>query len=559
MLKSLLIHNFALIDSLTIDFEKGLSILTGETGAGKSVLIGTLSLLEGARTDVSRLREKDKKGIVEAVFTPSSFCHLKPLFEHECMQWDDNELILRREVNPQGRSRIFVNDSPVSLKQLTALGCRLIDIHSQHSNLMLADSGFRLKIIDLFSDNNSLLTEYRETFKHYASLRAKLKKAKTDMIEAQTRHKVLEMQLQRLQSLSPKLSEVESLEKEQELLSMAESLAFNLGNASSALSQGDDSAVERLEEALDSLRQVNLALITSVMPEGDDLIQRLNGSYLEIKDIAEIINGCASEITPDPARLEAIQARLDNYYDVMTDFRVNNPDELVKLMEDIEQKLLSLDNDDRLHALEQKTASAGAELRRLAIELTASRKAGAERFASMLIDTARPLGMANIRFVAEVSQAKLSVEGADYIDFLCSFNKNTPLLQVQKVASGGEMSRLMLSLKAIAASKLHIPTLVFDEIDTGVSGDIADKMGRMMQAISRDVQVIAITHLPQVAALGSNHYKISKHDTESATFTEIARLTQEERTEEIARMLSGRTIDDAARENALSMLNQNFN
>lgn len=493
---------------------------------------------------------------MEGSFSTDDIRWIKPDFEREDLEWTDGVLIIRREINPDGRSRAFVNDTPVSLKQLSTIGGKIIDIHSQHSNQMLADSNYKLQIVDLLSDNEQIREDYKQAFIIYAGLRSKLKKVRAEILENESKQLYYQMQLEKIRKLAPKHGEQISLEREQELLANAEIASLKLQEASSCLSQRDVSVLSLLDQARTALHYVGEDLIASTPEAGKELLQRLETNYLEIKDLAELVSGYSSEITANPARLESIQERLDLYYETISSFNVATGDDLITLSENLEQKIRTASNSEVLQKIEKDTNAAAISLRNLASDLTVSRKKGAFSFEYMLTESAKSLGMSNLRFNVEISSTKLSLDGGDAVEFICSFNKNSAMLPIQKVASGGELSRLMLAIKALLSSKLHIPTLVFDEVDTGVSGDIADKMGRMMRDISNsDIQVISITHLPQVASLGSWHYLVSKHDDNQTTITHIKKLDSDERVEEIARMLSGKYIDSAARSNAISMLN----
>ena len=555
MLNKLSIHNYALINQIDIDFKDGLSVITGETGAGKSIILGALSMILGGRADTKSIGNADKKSIIEATFYAKNDAEIdKFCISNDIDRFEDNNFILRREISSSGRSRAFINDTPVTLQQLRDAAIRLIDIHSQHQNLLIADAKYQLQIIDSIANNINELNEYKTQFKKYIEIRNRLNQRKIEISKNKENEEFLRFQFDQLQKIAPKENEQEELERKYEVLSNAESIKDDLRHIVNTLSDNEDSVLSQISALKSVINRLNLDLFNA---ESNDIKPRFESLYLELKDIAEQFGDYLSEVDSDPKELQSIEHRLNLIYEANRRFNVNNENELLKIKVDIESQLASIDNsDDDISALEQKKKSEGIKLKELADKLSQTRIKAADQFSSELIEMAKPLGMSNIKFSALVSQNKLTIDGQDSIEFLCSFNKNQSLNPISKVASGGEMSRIMLCIKAIIANCMQLPTIIFDEIDTGVSGDIADRMGEMMKEISDKIQVITITHLPQVASKGLIHYKVYKTDNEQYTTTNIKELSTEERIEELAQMLSGSKINEAAILNAQSLLNQ---
>ena len=555
MLNKLSIHNYALINQIDIDFKDGLSVITGETGAGKSIILGALSMILGGRADTKSIGNADKKSIIEATFYAKNDAEIdKFCTSNDIDRFEDNNFILRREISSSGRSRAFINDTPVTLQQLRDAAIRLIDIHSQHQNLLIADAKYQLQIIDSIANNINELNEYKTQFKKYIEIRNRLNQRKIEISKNKENEEFLRFQFDQLQKIAPKENEQEELERKYEVLSNAESIKDDLRHIVNTLSDNEDSVLSQISALKSVINRLNLDLFNA---ESNDIKPRFESLYLELKDIAEQFGDNLSEVDSDPKELQSIEHRLNLIYEANRRFNVNNENELLKIKVDIESQLASIDNsDDDISALEQKKKSEGIKLKELADKLSQTRIKAANQFSSELIEMAKPLGMSNIKFSALVSQNKLTIDGQDSIEFLCSFNKNQSLNPISKVASGGEMSRIMLCIKAIIANCMQLPTIIFDEIDTGVSGDIADRMGEMMKEISDKIQVITITHLPQVASKGLIHYKVYKTDNEQYTTTNIKELSTEERIEELAQMLSGSKINEAAILNAQSLLNQ---
>ena len=555
MLNKLSIHNYALINQIDIDFKDGLSVITGETGAGKSIILGALSMILGGRADTKSIGNADKKSIIEATFYAKNDTEIdKFCTSNDIDRFEDNNFILRREISSSGRSRAFINDTPITLQQLRDAAIRLIDIHSQHQNLLIADAKYQLQIIDSIANNINELNEYKTQFKKYIEIRNRLNQRKIEISKNKENEEFLRFQFDQLQKIAPKENEQEELERKYEVLSNAESIKDDLRHIVNTLSDNEDSVLSQISALKSVINRLNLDLFNA---ESNDIKPRFESLYLELKDIAEQFGDYLSEVDSDPKELQSIEHRLNLIYEANRRFNVNNENELLKIKVDIESQLASIDNsDDDISTLEQKKKSEGIKLKELADKLSQTRIKAADQFSSELIEMAKPLGMSNIKFSALVSQNKLTIDGQDSIEFLCSFNKNQSLNPISKVASGGEMSRIMLCIKAIIANCMQLPTIIFDEIDTGVSGDIADRMGEMMKEISDKIQVITITHLPQVASKGLIHYKVYKTDNEQYTTTNIKELSTEERIEELAQMLSGSKINEAAILNAQSLLNQ---
>jgi DNA repair protein RecN (Recombination protein N) len=549
MLSQLSISNYALIDHLEISFKQGLTIMTGETGAGKSIIIGALSLILGERADLKVIRDTEKKSVIEAVFDISDYGFEK-FFSDNDLEYDAKECILRREITSSGRSRAFINDSPVTLPVLRSLSIRLIDIHSQHSNLLLADACYQLSIIDSIAHNDALLAQYSTAFAEYRTAQSRLSAARANLAKAKKDEEYIRFQLEQFKKLALKSGEDKELETEQSKLENTTEIKNSLWDSLTLLNENEDSIIVKLS----AVRQ-HLSQIRDVFPDVAELSDRVSSSAIELKDIAESLTALQESVISNPDRLELVEQRLNAIYDLETKHNVASADELIEIQHGFESKLSEIDNsDDELHALEDRLRQSEAEARRIADMLSARRKTSGEAFIKELKEMAVPLGMKNLQFNIDFSQIPLDEAGSDAVIFLFSFNKQQPLMPVQNTASGGEISRLMLCIKAIIAKNMQLPTIIFDEIDTGVSGDIANRMGELMAGISKNIQVITITHLPQVAVKGDNHFKVFKTDSGNSTFTGIKELSQEERVSEIAYMLSGQRVDEAAINNARSLL-----
>ena len=550
MLTHLLITNYALIDHLEIDFKKGLTIITGETGAGKSIILGALSLILGERADLKVIRKAENKSVIEASFNIEAYNDMEQFFEQNDIEFFDNECILRREIASNGRSRAFINDTPVTLSVLRELTLRLVDIHSQHSNMLLADALYQLSIIDSVSGNDSIKADYSKQFSQYKKLKVEIEKLKAEYEKNRQEEDYIQFQLDQIAALKLQENEDEELEREQSRLSNVNEIKQCLWSASSVLQDEDNSIVSQLSVLSRSFLQIE-----NVDADLKELSERLQSLMIELKDFSRTISSIQDSYVDDPNELERINERLNNIYDLENKHKLSCVNELIALQHSYEEKLAVITNsDDEIKLLEEKLIIVEKEARAKAKELSLSRRKGAEIFKQELEKTAIPLGMKNLRFEIGFEDCDLCAQGMDKVEFLFAFNKQQQLMPIENTASGGELSRVMLCIKAIIAQNMQLPTIIFDEVDTGVSGEIAHKMGEMMGDISNNIQVIAITHLPQVAVKGNNHLKVYKADTDEATYTSMCELTKEERVEEIARMLSGREIDAAAINNARSLL-----
>lgn len=553
MLKSLHISNYALIDVIDINFSSGFNVITGETGAGKSIILGALSLILGGRADTKVLRNTSKKAIVEAIFDISKYYNIKQILGENELDDEGDELSLRREITLQGRSRAFVNDTPVTLDVLKEIALQLVDIHSQHQNLLLASSDYQLKIIDALADNKDRLVEYtvrynayRKAMKQYVVLRKQIEQSKTNQ-------EFMRFQLQQLEDADLYPGMLEELEHQRDLLANATEIKSGLGQIISRLSESQTAILPQLKDITAIVSDLG-----DVVDDSQDVLNRLNNVKIELQDIAETYVNFDRNLNADPALLENTENQLAKLYDLLRRHGANTIERLIEIANDFKKQLTEVDNaDDLLKELQHKIVKAKNEAMQIAKQISEARKEHALKFASLLREKAMPLGMNNLNVEIEVSPSELSPTGIDTIEFLFAFNKNQTPLPIRNSASGGEISRIMLSVKAIVADKMQLPSIIFDEVDTGVSGEIAHRMGTMMQQIAQNIQVITITHLPQVAAKGVSHYKVFKKDSETETNTCITQLTPEQRIDEIALMLSGSEVNQAARNNAVSLLNNN--
>ncbi len=539
MLSKLIIKNYALIDDLELEPDAGMSTITGQTGAGKSIMLGALSLLLGGRADAKAIGRPDKKTVVEGYFT--------------------NDLIIRREIAPNGRSRAFIDDSPVTLQQLEEVTSQLIDIHSQHATLSLNSREGQLKILDTFADDEEILTAYKQLFHDFVSARNKIKSLKEENERNKEVRGMLEYRLEILDKLSPKLGELAEIEKRYDLLSEADRIKYQLSEACNLL-DNENGALSQVMMARNALSDLDMPLIDPEADTENGIINRLQSAYIELKDITETLLSIASDVESNPVLLSKVTARMNALIDAKRQFKVEDADELVKMRIEIRERLAGLDTaDSDISGLEAKARELAARLKEKAAALTKVRMETAERFAAILEEKARPLGLANLKFAVDIRNGKLTADGGDTVEFLCAFNKNGSMLPMSKTASGGELSRLTLAIKSIMAEKMEMPTVIFDEIDTGVSGEIADKMGKMMSEMARNTQIIAITHLPQVAAKGKRHFKVFKEDDDERTVSHVRMLDREERRREIASMISGEQISESALSAADELLRSSLN
>ena len=552
MIESLHISNYALIDNVDIEFANGLNIITGETGAGKSIMLGALSMLLGGRADTKVVTDPSRKSTIEAVMHVQDNINLKEWCKTNGVEWnDDDRIILRREVSPTGRSRAFVNDMPVNLTTLGEVSRQLVDIHSQHQNLLLATPEFQLEIIDSMTDNRSELKEYGTAYDKYRTALKAYAVAKRLTAKGRDDEEEMRSQLEKIDILRLTDGEQEELERERDTLENISRLTESLAAIADALGNESDGACETLRRAYDEADS-----LTDYLTESEDLSERLESCRLEVEDIRQTFESIDDSLSPDPRRLVAVEERLDAIYELERHHRVDTVKQLIDIAENLRTTLSTLDNSDfRLKELEEAARGARKEALRLARSISEKRKAQCEAFAVTLRETAMPLGMKNLVVEMALTHTNdLTPTGIDNVEMRVAFNKNQEPMTVSATASGGEISRLMLSVKSIIASKMELPTIIFDEIDTGVSGEIADRMGLMMLEIAGNMQVVAITHLPQVAAKGQAHFKVYKEDDESSTHTRMRRLDDTAREHEIAVMLSGATVNDAALANARSLL-----
>lgn len=554
MLKSLFIQNFVLIDNLDIAFDKGLSVITGETGAGKSIILGALSLVLGARADGKSIKKDSDKCIIEATFDVSLY-NLEGFFVKNDLEYDEKNCILRRELHASGKSRAFVNDSPVSLAILKELGSRLIDIHSQHQNLLLGDNRFQLKVTDALAENDILLILYKKEYNHYQALRRELKELTEAAARSQQEEDYLRFQLEQLTEAGLKAGEQEELEQEQETLSHAEEIKGSLYKISLLL-QGDEEAgaVQLIKNALSTAESIE-----SYYPQAKELAERLRSAYIELDDLAGEADARKDDVEFNPERLEWVNDRLNEIYTLQQKHRVDTVEELIRIRQEFEEQLDAIGSyGEQIEKVKGQLKESKKELIQQAGVISAQRQNAAKLISEKLVALITPLGMPNTRFVVQVTpKSEPDADGMDEVSFLFSANKNADLQPVAQTASGGEISRLMLCIKALIAGSTALPTIIFDEVDTGVSGDIADKMGDIMQDLGAKMQVLTITHLPQIAAKGQEHYFVYKEDMAERTVTRIKKLAKDERVKEVARMLSGSALTNAAIANAKVLLRNN--
>lgn len=550
MLQQLYIHNFTLIDKLDIHFSSGFSVITGETGAGKSIILGAIGLLLGNRADARLVKAGTDKCIVEAHFDISRY-DMQQFFIDNDIDYEPDDCIMRRELRANGKSRAFINDTPVSLTTARELGEQLVDIHSQHQNLLLQKDDFQLSVVDIIANNSKELQQYRTTYREYSDTKAALQKLEEQIAANRANEDFLRYQAKELADANLVAGELTELEQEVETLSHTEDIKTALYSADEAFSNDNGGIISSCKSAIS-----RLSTITEVYPPVRELADRLDSAYIELKDIAHDISSLADNVDYDPQRLEVASSRLDALYSLQQKHHVETIEELIALRDNILHQLSHIDNaDEELDALKAKVNELLAICTTKAKTLTATRQKAAKKIEQQITDRLIALGMPNTRFEVRIEEKPLSNDGADKPAFYFSANKNTPLQPVAQVASGGEIARVMLSLKAMISGAVKLPTIIFDEIDTGVSGRVAEMMAQIMKEMGdSNRQVISITHLPQIAALGSNHYKVEKTDTADGTTSTMRQLTPEERITELAQMLSGSNITDAAIQNARSLL-----
>lgn len=550
MLKQLYIRNFTLIDTLDIELKPGFSVITGETGAGKSIILGAIGLLLGQRADAKNIKQGADKCIIEAHFDLSKYS-LEVFFENNDIEYDAHDTIIRRELTSAGKSRAFINDTPVSLAILKELGEQLVDIHSQHQNLLLNKQDFQLNVVDIIANNNDLLSQYRTAYNKYQETKKKLENLILEIEQNRSNSDFLRFQYEELCNAKLYDGEQEELEQKQATMSHAEEIK-------SALYEADNSINAEIGGVLSNVKNAKNALkgIMDVYPIAQELQQRLDSCYIELDDISHEISTQLQDIDFDPAELEYINNRLDKIYELEKKYHCETINELLCKIEELKQQLDYVDNSDIvLNELKEQLDIHQKECETKASKLSQTRKKSALSIEKEISEKLVVLGMPNINFKVNIEKKELGLFGADNVSFMFSANKNNPLQAVTQVASGGEIARLMLSLKAMISGAVKLPTIIFDEIDTGVSGKIAEKMANIMKEMGdNDRQVISITHLPQIAALGTTHYKVYKEDTSEATISKMTILNEEERIKEIAQMLSGSDISDAAINNAKELL-----
>ena len=553
MLKKLDIRNFTLIDHLEMALYPGFSVITGETGAGKSIVIGAIGLLLGNRADAKQVKRGCDKCIIEATFDLSIYHSdvLKDFFEDNDLDYEPEECLLRREVNANGKSRAFINDTPVTLALMRELGEQLIDVHSQHQNLLLSKEDFQLNVVDIIARDRQQLADYRAAFAEYRSAQRRLEELREQIATSRDNEDFLRFQQKELSEANLASGEQEQLEQEAELMSHAEDIKRALHEADYGLS-GDDTGIVNLTRSI----AAQLRSVADVYPEAQELAERLDGCFVELKDISQEIASKVDDVEYDPQRFNLITQRLDTIYTLQQKFHVQNVDELLDRLNGINAQLDNIDNsDEELQELERSVEKLHAVCVEKAVVLTDMRRKSATVVEQELSKLLVPLGIPKVRFKVEVSPADLSTNGADKVMFLFSANSSTDMQPVSQVASGGEIARVMLSLKAMISKAIGLPTIIFDEIDTGVSGRVAEQMAHIMRDMGKaNRQVLCITHLPQIAAAGSTHYKVAKQETEQGTVSTMTQLSDEQRITEIAQMLSGSDVSQAAVDNAKSLL-----
>ena len=552
MLTHLHIENYALIEQLDLELHDGFSVITGETGAGKSILLGAIGLILGNRADSKSIKTGAARCVVEATFNLNGY-DCTDFFTENDLEYDASECIIRRELTSTGKSRAFINDTPVQLTLLKTLGDRLIDIHSQHQNLLLSQANFQLSVLDTIAENAPLLQQYQTEYSAYRQLCDDYDQAVNQAQQSHDDEEYLRFQLQQLTDAKLQDGEQADLEAEQEILEHAEEIKqalYSAGEALQTTTDGND-ALSLMRSAMQSLEH-----ITSVMPVADDLLQRLQSCNIELQDIADEIASQSDSVEYNPERLSFVSERLGTIYSLQKKHHLSSVTELLELQASLEQKLNLITNSDELLAeLQKKRDAKRAEAAAIADKLHKKRTDAAKTLQKQISTILQSLGMPNVQFQVDMQTGELNSAGIDTATFLFSANKNVPPQPLSKIASGGEIARLMLSLKFILASKQNLPTIIFDEIDTGVSGVIAEKMAHIMSDMaSYGRQVISITHLPQIAAIGQHHFKVYKDDTTDSTLSHIIPLTPEQRIEEIAHMLSGANLTEAALQNAKALL-----
>ena len=550
MLKKLYIKNFTLIDELDIDLYQGFSVITGETGAGKSIILGAIGLLLGQRADSKSIKQGAEKCVIEAHFDLSRY-GMEAFFSENDIEYDPADCIVRRELTAAGKSRAFINDTPVQLTMLKELGEQLIDIHSQHQNLLLNKQDFQLNVVDIIAQDEQALAKYQQTYAKYQTVGKELETLRESIEQNRQNLDFLQFQCDELTNANLEEGEQEELEQRSETMSHAEDIKSALYEADNALSGEDRGIVSSLRSTISALKTIE-----RVLPSASELVERLDSSYIELKDISGDISSELERIDFDPAELDSINSRLDKLYDLEKKYHVETVRELIEKRDELKRQLSHIENsDEALADLQQQLDTLRQQAQKEADALTKQRTKAASQIEKEMQSRLVPLGMPNVRFSIQLTTDTFGRNGQDKVAFLFSANTSTPLQPVSQVASGGEIARVMLSLKAMISGAVKLPTIIFDEIDTGVSGKIAEKMAEIMQEMGQhERQVISITHLPQIAALGSAHYKVEKEDSAQGTTSHMKELSPEERVREIAQMLSGSDVTEAAIQNAKQLL-----
>ena len=551
MLKHLYIKNFTLIDELDISLYEGFSVITGETGAGKSIILGAIALLLGQRADSKNIKQGADKCVIEAHFDLSRY-DMKPFFDENDIEFDAEDCIIRRELTAAGKSRAFINDTPVALSMLKELGDQLMDVHSQHQNLLLNKQDFQLEVVDIIANDATQLAQYQRTYAEYQSAEKEL----AEMMFAIERNRencdFLKFQYEELDNAKLQEGEQEELEQRSETMEHSEDIKSALYTTDNALSAEQVGVIESLRSSLSALRGIE-----NVYPEVSELIERIDCSYIDLKDVSHEISSLLDSVDFDPSELDQVNSRLDRIYELEKKYHVDTVEELIAKRDELHVQLEAIENgDESLDELKARRRKLEAQARKEAEVLTKLRTKAAKTIEAEMQKRLVPLGMPHVRFSISLTPTELAANGADKVSFLFSANTSTPLQPVSQVASGGEIARVMLSLKAMISGAVKLPTIVFDEIDTGVSGKTAEMMAQIMKEMGGNGrQVISITHLPQIAALGSVHYKVEKNETANGTTSRMRLLTADERVKEIAQMLSGSDITEAAIQNAKALLN----
>ena len=552
MLKQLYIRNFTLIDELDIKLYPGFSVITGETGAGKSIILGAIGLLLGNRADSKAIKSGKERCVIEAHFDLSRY-DMKGFFDDNDIDFDAEDTIIRRELTCAGKSRAFINDTPVPLTKMRELGEQLVDIHSQHQNLLLQKEDFQLNVVDILAQDAEHIKAYQAVYQQYRSALSRLEQLKQELIKNRENEEFMRFQHKELDEAHLEPGELEQLEQESDILNHSEEIKSALYEADHSLSDDEGSILQLLRNA-----SYSISNIREIYPEVAELSDRLDSSYIELKDIAQEISSSLDRIDFDPARLEQLNTRLDQLNTLLQKFHVETVEELIETRDLLAQQLEHIDNgNEDIEILQKEVDKKLIKAMSAAHSLSSLRKKVAKSIETEMKNRLVPLGIPNVRFEIEFAEKSLCRDGADKVSFLFSANRSTPLQPISQVASGGEIARVMLSLKAMISGAVKLPTIIFDEIDTGVSGKIAEKMAEIMTEMgNQNRQVISITHLPQIAAMGSHHYKVMKEETQTGTISQMRELTPAQRVEEIAQMLSGSDISQAALANAKELINK---